>query len=87
MRTIATALRKLDSYSRLLLVAVLLCTASVAGAQTTYTGVVRSTEDNQPLPRVSVQVKGTSTTVITSENGTFSIMASNAKTMPDAVSR
>ena len=81
MRTIATALRKLDSYSRLLLVAVLLCTASVAGAQTTYTGVVRSTEDNQPLPRVSVQVKGTSTTVITSENGTFSIMASNGQTL------
>jgi TonB-linked SusC/RagA family outer membrane protein len=59
-----------------LLATVLMCLAVVnlAFAQTrTITGTVTSAEDGEPLPAVSVQLKGTTTGAVTDFNGKYSI--------------
>jgi TonB-linked SusC/RagA family outer membrane protein len=52
-----------------------------ASAQTTITGTVRSADDARPVGQATVQVKGTRTTVITGDNGTFSIKANAGQTL------
>jgi len=43
------------------------------------TGKVTSAEDGEPLPGVTVKVKGTSTGAITDANGTYTIKATPTK--------
>lgn len=50
-----------------------------ASAQTTITGVVTSSEDNSPLPGVSVAVKGSSIGTTTNPDGFFSITIPSEK--------
>lgn len=55
---------------------------TVTGKPTrTITGKVTSSNDNQPLPAVTVTVKGTSVSKQTAEDGTFSIDASSTATL------
>jgi len=77
MRTIATATGKIR-ITRLLFLGVffLFATSLVHAQEKTVTGVVKNVEDGAPLVKASVQVKGTSTTVVTNEKGAFSIKAS-----------
>lgn len=49
--------------------------------QRTITGRVVSSTDNQPLPGISVTLKGTSTATSTDANGNYSISASNGATL------
>lgn len=61
---------------RLLCVLVLyLSTTAILSAQTgkTITGIVRSSDNNQPLENVTVQEKGGSRAVLTAANGSYSI--------------
>ena len=62
---------------------ILLFVASAALAQNrTVTGTVTSKEDGQPIPGVSVKVKGTNIGVSTSANGKFSLsVPSNVRTL------
>ena len=61
----------------------LLFTYSLVMAQTTQiTGTVTSSEDRQPVPGVTVQVKGTTIGVVTDVNGKYSInVPENATTL------
>lgn len=54
----------------------LLLSTSMALAQQVIEGKVTSSEDNAPLPGVSILIKGTSTGTTTNFNGEFSISAS-----------
>lgn len=62
---------------------ILLFVASTALAQNrTVTGTVTSKDDGQPIPGVSVKVKGTNIGISTSANGKFSLsVPSNVKTL------
>lgn len=62
---------------------ILLFVASAALAQNrTVTGTVTSKDDGQPIPGVSVKVKGTNIGISTSANGKFSLsVPSNVKTL------
>lgn len=71
-----------SSMARRLLLSLTLIMIAVAGfAQKTVTGTVRNAEDNQPLVRASIQVKGTSTGTTTDEKGTFTIKAADDQTL------
>lgn len=61
--------------SRLLLIVLLFVTGGVAFAQTTRIGGTILDENNNPLPGVSVFLKGTSQGVVTDQDGKFSIEA------------
>ena len=56
-----------------LLVFLLLAGLQVAFAQKTVNGTVTTSIDNSPLVGVTIQVKGTTTGIITDANGKFSI--------------
>lgn len=61
-------------FSRLLIIKLLLLYALLVNAQNrTVTGKVTSAEKGEPLPHVTVLVKGTNTTTTTDANGNFSI--------------
>jgi TonB-linked SusC/RagA family outer membrane protein len=81
MRTIATAIRWLNNYSKVLLTAILLFASTVLLAQTTITGTVKSADDAQPVAKATVQVKGTKTFVVTDDKGAFSVKASAGQTL------
>ncbi len=68
----------LKDFTKLILSAslILLLTVSKIFAQQTITGHVVSEEDNEPLPGVTVLIKGTTTGVITDLDGDFRIAAS-----------
>lgn len=67
---------------RLLLLVVLIATISVSVfAQQKVSGKVTAGSDGQPLPGVSVVVKGTKTGTITDENGAFTVSASSDNTL------
>ena len=53
----------------------MLCTTQVFAQSRTVTGTVTGKDDRLPLPGVSVKVKGTTTGVQTTTNGTYSITA------------
>ncbi|MEQ8927545.1 MAG: TonB-dependent receptor [Fulvivirga sp.] len=58
-----------------MLLSMCLCFATYAIAQTTITGKVTSFEDGEPLPGVSVVIKGTTTGTVTDIDGAYSINA------------
>lgn len=58
-----------------------LLTLSGVAQQRTVTGRVVSSTDNQPLPGISVTVKGTATGTSTDANGSYSISAGNGSTL------
>src|SRR5690606_27894256 len=61
-------------FSRLLIMHLLLCCATLVNAQSrTVSGKVISAEEGAPLQQVTVLVKGTNTTTHTNANGNFSI--------------
>lgn len=64
----------------LLLYTVLMASGN-ANAQHTIRGIVRSGEDNAPMPFVTVIVKGTQTGVNTDEQGAYSIAASSGQSL------
>jgi len=65
-----------------MLFALLLLTGSLVMAQTVQiTGTVTSSEDNLPLPGVSVSVKGTTLGVTTNIDGKYSITANTNQTL------
>ncbi|MDX2305929.1 MAG: SusC/RagA family TonB-linked outer membrane protein [Microscillaceae bacterium] len=59
----------------------LLITCVSFAQETKITGVVTDTESGEPLPGVSVAVKGTSTGTVTDVEGKYSIMASQGATL------
>ena len=59
------------------LLSLLIATASWAQTAT-VTGTVKSSENNESLPGVSILVKGTSTGVITDVDGAYAIEASSS---------
>lgn len=71
MRSIETAAGRISG-----LLIFLLLLAGIAGAQQkTVTGVVKNAEDNTPVVKATVQVKGTNNFVTTDEKGFYSIRA------------
>lgn len=53
----------------------------LATAQTKVTGIVTSSEDNEPIAGASIVVKGTTIGTVSEINGTFSLtVPSSAKT-------
>ncbi|GAB3570208.1 SusC/RagA family TonB-linked outer membrane protein [Spirosoma luteolum] len=67
--------------SRWLLTGLLLTLATAAVMAQTLSGRVTSADDQQPLPGVSVVIKGTSTGTTTREDGTYSLNLTNAGTV------
>jgi len=59
----------------------LLAAMTASAQQKTITGVVRNTEDGQPVAQATVQVKGTQTRVVTNDRGAFSIQVSPGQTL------
>lgn len=57
----------------ILAVSALLCSIGLYAQGTKVQGVVTSKEDGQPLPGVTVMVKGTFTGTSTDANGSYSI--------------
>ncbi len=55
--------------------------SSISFAQQSITGVVKSADDNQPLPGVTILVKGTTTGTTTDFDGKFSIEAPSNGTL------
>jgi len=70
MLTLRKTVQQLGMWMLLLLIS-----APVAFAQQAIKGKVTSTEDQLPIPGVSVKIKGTTQGVSTDENGNFSINA------------
>ncbi|MFT4094737.1 MAG: SusC/RagA family TonB-linked outer membrane protein [Niabella sp.] len=67
---------------RLVLTAALLITSAILFAQQrNISGTVRSAEDKQPLPNISIQVEGSSRGTLTNDKGRFSILASTNETL------
>jgi TonB-dependent SusC/RagA subfamily outer membrane receptor len=65
----------------LILLTLLLCTNVFVMAQTVQiTGTVTSSEDNQPVPGVTVHVKGTTLGALTDAGGEYSITAPSSST-------
>ena len=62
----------------MLLVAILILFAQIAWAQRTITGRVVSANDQSPLGEVTVHIKGSKTTTVTRNDGTFSIVSDEA---------
>jgi TonB-linked SusC/RagA family outer membrane protein len=62
-------------YLRGLLICLLLTCYGAAFAQTTITGVVKGSDDGEPIPGVSVTIKGGKTGVTTDAKGFFKITA------------
>lgn len=62
------------------LLGIFFCLSSFAQNRT-ITGNVSTTEDNTPLPGVTVSVKGTQTSTITDADGNFSISAKTGETL------
>lgn len=78
MRPLTTAAKKLVAAKRLLLSCLfLLYTIFSFAQQRTVTGTVTSAKDGSPVSKATIQVKGTSRSVSTTDQGTFSIQASN----------
>lgn len=65
----------------LLFCMLLLCIMRVSAQTRTITGTVQSSENNVPLPNVSVTVKGSTKGAITGENGNYSIQAAAGQTL------
>jgi TonB-linked SusC/RagA family outer membrane protein len=67
---------------QLLAVGFFICIAPTANAQDlTISGIIKDAADNNPLPGVSVRVKGLKTGTTTNANGAFSITAQKGKTL------
>ena len=63
---------------------VVLCFSAVAFAQTrTITGTITSGEDNQPIPGVSVKVRGTQSGAISNASGKYSVTVPPGSTIID----
>ncbi len=56
-----------------------LCTASAVFAQSAITGIVTDSESGSPIPGANVQIKGTSTGVVTDFDGNYSISAESGQ--------
>lgn len=74
-----TYIKKTSSFVALNFV-LFMCSAMVL-AQTNVSGTVSSSEDNMPLPGVSIVLKGTSTGVTTDFDGNYSINVPNANSI------
>lgn len=79
--SIESKFRKKAPLKGLPLLFLLLLTSAGVAQQRTVTGRVVSNTDNQPLPGISVTVKGTSTATSTDANGSYAISASNGATL------
>lgn len=75
------ALRASQRSAKWLLGVVLLFACTLSWAQKTITGQVRSSEDRQPIGQATVQVKGTRTSVVTNNQGAFTIQATAGQTI------
>ena len=53
----------------------LVCSTIMLAQNKTVTGTVTSSDDGQPIPFATVQIKGTSTGAYTDDNGKYSIDA------------
>lgn len=62
-------------YKHYIIALLLICTSSVLVAQQTITGTVSAASDDQPLPGVTIIVKGTTAGTTTDFDGNFSIEA------------
>ncbi|RXG29003.1 SusC/RagA family TonB-linked outer membrane protein [Leeuwenhoekiella palythoae] len=56
-----------------------LCTASAVFAQSAITGIVTDSKSGSPIPGANVQIKGTSTGVVTDFDGNYSISAESGQ--------
>ncbi|NDV95120.1 TonB-dependent receptor [Dysgonomonas sp. 521] len=76
---------KLKSSNVILLMCLLLTATTILRAQTTQnqpvSGTVISQTDEEPLPGVTVTVKGTTTATMTDVDGTYTINAANGQTL------
>ncbi|MBC7949038.1 MAG: SusC/RagA family TonB-linked outer membrane protein [Chitinophagaceae bacterium] len=78
MRSLTMAGKKIARGKHLLLSCLIMVTSLITSAQDrTITGTVKNPEDGSPVPKATVQIKGTSTGTTTDENGTYSIRAGN----------
>ncbi|WP_197428715.1 carboxypeptidase-like regulatory domain-containing protein [Phnomibacter ginsenosidimutans] len=59
----------------------LLTTVTVHGQQKTITGVVTNAEDNLPVEKATITVKGTKTAVVADNKGAYSIKAAANQTL------
>ena len=59
----------------IMLAFMLLCSTIMLAQNKTVTGTVTSSDDGQPIPFATVQIKGTSTGAYTDDNGKYSIDA------------
>lgn len=64
-----------------LFLVILLITASAVSAQQTTRGVVRNIKDGIPVPKATVQVKGTTRGTTTNDKGEFTIQAGENETI------
>lgn len=78
-RPFDTAVKRLHCVGQGLLALLLLMCCSVALAQSTITGQVKSVLDAQPVARATVQVKGTNISAVTNDQGEFSIKANRGQ--------
>lgn len=81
MRTFDIAVKKVRCAGKGLLTAMLLLCCSVTWAQSTITGTVKSATDGQPVASATVQVKGTSTSTVTNDQGEFTIKANSGQVL------
>src|ERR1700754_4261226 len=59
----------------------MLCVTQVFAQSRTITGTVKAKDDGQPIPGVSVKIKGANTGTQTNATGQFSINASTGQTL------
>ena len=82
MRSQTIAVRQFSAGKHLLL-GIVLCLATILAAaqERTISGTVTNAEDASPLPRVTVQVKGSNVGTTTNDQGAFTIRASDNQTL------
>lgn len=82
MRTITTAIGIIKCHCKILPGILLLFIGFLVKAQSvTIKGMVKSSDDAQPVANASVQVKGTKIVVVTNEKGAFAIQANAGQTL------
>ena len=76
-----TYIKKTPPFIALYLSLILFMCSAMVVAQTNVSGTVSSSEDNMPLPGVSIVLKGTTTGVTTDFDGNYSINVSDANSI------
>jgi TonB-linked SusC/RagA family outer membrane protein len=82
MRLLSIAVEKLAVIKKFLCCMLLLCTGIIAASQQkTVTGIVRNADDQTPLVKATVMIKGTTSGTTTNDQGGFTIQASPGQTL------